>query len=219
MKLLKSVQNAFQIFLDTETTGLSYEDDRIVSISLVARLPNSKEVSSYYKEFSPDGVKLHPMAAEKNGFTDEYLSALSPISVNEVQEILYFMSAFIDSGHTCLIAHRAAFDFSMLQSTFKRLSDEEKKTIQNSVIGNLFDSIINADFENQPMPLNLHSQFTIVDSIGISQEAFGTEENFRKSLDWWATRVGCDLSERVVHHASVDTKILIDCFDKTSALT
>lgn len=103
-----------QIFLDTETTGLSPEaGDRIIElgcVEMVNRRLTGRNLHFYLNPQrlnSPDAVRIH-------GLTDEFL-ADKPLFATVVDEVMAYVA-----GAEILI-HNAAFDLGFLNAELKRL--------------------------------------------------------------------------------------------------
>ena len=103
-----------QIFLDTETTGLSPESgDRIIEIGcveMVNRRLSGRNLHFYLNPQRPnseDAVKVH-------GLTDEFL-ADKPLFAAIADEFL----AYVDGAE--IIIHNAAFDVGFLNEELKRI--------------------------------------------------------------------------------------------------
>jgi DNA polymerase-3 subunit epsilon len=103
-----------QIFLDTETTGLSPESgDRIIEIGCVEMV--SRRLTGSNKHFyvnperrnSEDAVKIH-------GLTDEFL-ADKPVFGAIADELMEFVAG------AEIVIHNAAFDIGFLNEELKRL--------------------------------------------------------------------------------------------------
>ena len=104
-----------QIFLDTETTGLSPESgDRIIEIGCVEMLNrrySGRNLHFYLNPERPnseDAVKVH-------GLTDEFL-ADKPLFAAIADEFLEYVSG------AEIVIHNAAFDVGFLNEELKRLS-------------------------------------------------------------------------------------------------
>jgi len=102
-----------QIFLDTETTGLSPESgDRVIEIGcieMVNRRLTERTLHLYLnpeRKNSEDAVKVH-------GLTDEFL-ADKPVFASIVDEFLDFVSG------AEIIIHNAAFDVGFLNEELRR---------------------------------------------------------------------------------------------------
>ncbi len=103
-----------QVFLDTETTGLSAADgDRIVEIGCIElfnRRPTGRQLHHYVnpqRSSHPDAVRVH-------GITDEFLADKPPFSAI-VDEVL----AFVDGAD--VVIHNASFDLAFLDAELQRL--------------------------------------------------------------------------------------------------
>lgn len=104
-----------QIFLDTETTGLSAaEGDRIIEIGCIEydnRRPTGRTLHHYVnpqRSSHPDAVRVH-------GITDDFLADKPPFAA-VVEEVLDFIAG------ADLVIHNAAFDVGFLDAEFKRLN-------------------------------------------------------------------------------------------------
>ncbi|WP_372526792.1 DNA polymerase III subunit epsilon [Piscinibacter sp.] len=103
-----------QIFLDTETTGLSPESgDRIIEIGCVEMLNrrlSGRDLHFYLNPERPnseDAVKIH-------GLTDEFL-ADKPLFASVADELLDYLTG------AEIIIHNAGFDVGFLNEEFKRI--------------------------------------------------------------------------------------------------
>jgi len=103
-----------QIFLDTETTGLSPESgDRIIEVGCVEMV--SRRLTGHNKHFyvnpqrrnSEDAVKVH-------GLTDEFL-ADKPVFAAIADELMEYLAG------AEIIIHNAAFDVGFLNEELRRL--------------------------------------------------------------------------------------------------
>jgi DNA polymerase-3 subunit epsilon len=103
-----------QIFLDTETTGLSPENgDRIVEIGCVEMV--ARRLSGRNKHFylNPER-KNHEEAVRIHGLTDEFL-ADKPVFAAVADELMEFVSG------AEIIIHNAPFDVGFLNEELRRL--------------------------------------------------------------------------------------------------
>jgi DNA polymerase-3 subunit epsilon len=103
-----------QIFLDTETTGLSPESgDRIIEIGCIEMV--NRRLTGVHKHFylnperknSEDAVRVH-------GLTDEFL-ADKPVFAAVAQELMDFLAG------AEIVIHNAAFDVGFLNAELRRL--------------------------------------------------------------------------------------------------
>ena len=103
-----------QIFLDTETTGLSPEaGDRIVEIGCVEMLNRRLSGRHLHLYLNPER-RSHPDALKVHGLTDEFL-ADKPLFASVADELL----EFVDGAE--VIIHNAAFDVGFLNEELRRL--------------------------------------------------------------------------------------------------
>jgi DNA polymerase-3 subunit epsilon len=122
-----------QIFLDTETTGLSAADgDRIIEIGCIEydnRRPTGRTLHHYVnpqRSSHPDAVRVH-------GITDEFLADKPPFA-SVAGEVLDFIAG------ADLVIHNAAFDVGFLDAEFKRLD----KPRTAALAGRVTDSLLMA---------------------------------------------------------------------------
>ncbi len=103
-----------QIFLDTETTGLSAEaGDRIIEIGCIEMLNRRLSGRTLHHYLNPQRPS-HVDAVKVHGLTDEFL-ADKPLFAAVADEILAFV------GDAELIIHNAAFDVGFLDAELARL--------------------------------------------------------------------------------------------------
>jgi DNA polymerase III subunit epsilon len=103
-----------QIFLDTETTGLSAADgDRIVEIGCI-ELDERRLTGRTLHHYVNPQRSSHPDAVRIHGITDEFLADKPPFAAI-VDELMEFVAG------AEVIIHNAAFDVAFLDAEFKRL--------------------------------------------------------------------------------------------------
>lgn len=113
-----------EIIFDTETTGLSNKEDRIVEfggVELDNKFPTGRSLHLY---FNPEGQKVHPDALEVHGITDDFLSD-KPFFRDKCDELLAFVKG------AKLVAHNANFDMGFLNAELARL---DRPAIGNDVV-------------------------------------------------------------------------------------
>jgi DNA polymerase-3 subunit epsilon len=103
-----------EIILDTETTGLSAEKDRIVEIACV-ELSNYIPTKNIFHSFINPGIKVSEDAFRVHGYSDEFL-ATKPKFQDVAQNFINFIK------NKKLIIHNADFDLGFLNNEFKRLN-------------------------------------------------------------------------------------------------
>jgi DNA polymerase-3 subunit epsilon len=103
-----------QIFLDTETTGLSVESgDRIVEIGCI-ELDNRRLTGRTLHHYVNPGRSSHPDALRVHGITDEFLADKPPFA-SIANEFLEFVKG------AEVIIHNAAFDVGFIDAELARL--------------------------------------------------------------------------------------------------
>ncbi len=119
-----------QIFLDTETTGLSPESgDRIVEIGCIEML--NRRLTGNNKHYylnpgranAPDAVKVH-------GLTDEFL-ADKPLFGSIADELM----AYLEGAE--VIIHNAAFDVAFLELELERTARRPFREVAGSITDSL----------------------------------------------------------------------------------
>jgi len=103
-----------EIILDTETTGLSAEKDRIVEIACV-ELNNYIPTKNIFHSFINPGIKVSEDAFRVHGYSDEFLST-KPKFKDVAQNFINFIK------NKKLIIHNSDFDLGFLNNEFKRLN-------------------------------------------------------------------------------------------------
>jgi len=102
-----------QIVLDTETTGLSPETDRIVEIGCVELINRRLSYVNYHQYLNPE-MAMPLGAYEVHGLDDEFLSD-KPLFADSVQAFLEYVRG------SELIIHNASFDIGFLDAELKRV--------------------------------------------------------------------------------------------------
>ncbi|MBN8487003.1 MAG: DNA polymerase III subunit epsilon [Burkholderiales bacterium] len=122
-----------QVFLDTETTGLSPESgDRIVELACVEmdnRRLTGRHLHCYFNPERP----VPEEATRVHGLTDAFL-ADKPLFATAVEELL----AFVDGAE--VIIHNAPFDLGFLDEELRRLG----RPVFRRAVGRITDSLVMA---------------------------------------------------------------------------
>ena len=122
-----------QIFLDTETTGLSPESgDRVIEIGCVEMVNRRLTGRTLHFYLNPERPN-HEDAVRIHGLTDEFL-ADKPLFASVADELLSFVK---DAE---IVIHNAAFDVGFLNEELRRL-DRPKFT---ATVGRVTDSLLMA---------------------------------------------------------------------------
>ena len=103
-----------QIFLDTETTGLSPESgDRVIEIGCVEMLNRRLSGNNRHYYLNPERAN-HEDAVKIHGLTDEFL-ADKPLFASVADELLDYLAG------AEIISHNASFDVGFLNEELRRL--------------------------------------------------------------------------------------------------
>ena len=107
------------LFLDTETTGVDPDANRISQ--LYAEIP-SKNVSINI-EMKPEGGEVHPKALEVNGLTMADLE--DPKRMGQKEGMLHlkrWINLHLKGKRAQVVAHNAEFDCDFVQNTVERVA-------------------------------------------------------------------------------------------------
>lgn len=103
-----------QIFLDTETTGLSADNgDRLVEIGLIEMVDRRLTGNDRHWYLNPERSS-HPDALRVHGLTDDFLADKPKFA-----EIAQELCAYVEGAE--LVIHNAAFDLGFLDAELARL--------------------------------------------------------------------------------------------------
>jgi DNA polymerase-3 subunit epsilon len=119
-----------QIFLDTETTGLSADNgDRLIEIGCVEMLHRKLTGNNLHLYVNP-GRDSHEEALKVHGLTSEFLSDKPKFS-----EIAQELLDYLKDAH--VVIHNAPFDLGFLNMELARLSLPPVKTVVASITDTL----------------------------------------------------------------------------------
>lgn len=104
-----------EVILDTETTGLSIDKDRVVEIACIELYNHLPTKNIFHKYINPDNTKVTPGAFETHGYSDKFLSTKP-----KFREIAHEFLTFIKDKK--LVIHNADFDIGILNNELKRLN-------------------------------------------------------------------------------------------------
>ena len=102
-----------QIVLDTETTGLSPDNDRVVEIGCVEMM-NRRLTNVNFHEYLNPQMPMPQGAFDVHGLSDEFLSD-KPLFANVCSSFLNYVKG------SQLIIHNASFDVGFLDAEIQRL--------------------------------------------------------------------------------------------------
>ena len=142
-----------QIFLDTETTGLSAENgDRIIEIGCVELL-NRKLTGSHKHFYLNAGRDSHEDALRVHGITSEFLRD-KPVFSAVVDDLLEYVAG------AEIVIHNAAFDLSFLNQELAMLGRPHFREF----VGSVTDSLSMA---KQMFPGKRNSLDALCDRLGV----------------------------------------------------
>jgi len=104
-----------EVVLDTETTGLSIEKDRIVEIACIELDDHLPTKNLFHTFLNPEGVKVSEDAFEIHGYSNEFLN-----DKPKFKEIARDFIQFIEGKK--IIIHNADFDLNFLNKELRSLN-------------------------------------------------------------------------------------------------
>lgn len=112
----EKISNSYIAF-DTETTGLSCDNDRIVELGAVL-FQEGRKIKQFGTLVNP-GISIPPQATAVNHITNEMLKS-APREQQAYSEFYRFFEGAL-SGDMVVCAHNATFDMNFLSKTLERL--------------------------------------------------------------------------------------------------
>ena len=106
-----------KLILDTETSGLNPENDRIIELACVEMINEAPTGEKYHRYYNPGDIIISNEAEQIHGLNNKFLEKF-PTFEKSAQEFLDFIE---DSQ---LIIHNASFDLSMINASLKRIGKE-----------------------------------------------------------------------------------------------
>ena len=107
-----------KLILDTETTGLDYQNDRIIELACLELVENEYTERKFHQYYNPDGVVISEQSEEIHGLSNSFLRKF-----NSLDESLDDVIDFV--GDAELVIHNAQFDISMINNALKRKNRPE----------------------------------------------------------------------------------------------
>ncbi|WP_370931448.1 DNA polymerase III subunit epsilon [Bartonella sp. DGB1] len=102
------------IIFDTETTGLSPKEDRIIEIGAIELINFNVTGKEFHYYLNPQGVKVNINAYKVHGISDDFL-----LDKPKFHDIIEEFLLFIEGAH--LVAHNATFDMNFLNAELQRI--------------------------------------------------------------------------------------------------
>jgi len=106
-----------EVVLDTETTGLSIEKDRVVEIACIELYDHLPTKKLFHTFLNPEGVKVSKDAFEIHGYSNEFLN-----DKPKFKDIAKDFIKFIEGKK--IIIHNADFDLNFLNKELRSLNLE-----------------------------------------------------------------------------------------------
>ena len=106
-----------KLVLDTETSGLDPEKDRIIELACVEMVNDLPTGGKYHRYYNPGNIIISNEAEKIHGLNNKFLEKF-PTFEKSAQEFLDFIK---DSQ---LIIHNASFDLSMINTSLERIGKE-----------------------------------------------------------------------------------------------
>lgn len=149
-----------KLILDTETTGLNFERDRIIEIGIVELVDNVL-TQNYFHEYINPEIEISLSAQNVHGISNKFLIG-KPTFSNVVNKFLDFIK------DDTIIIHNAMFDTNFIN---KELQNCGFSNIKNSVIDTI--KIAKKEFPGQTVNL---------DSLCRKLDVKNTRQNFHGAL-------------------------------------
>ena len=149
-----------KLILDTETTGLNFDNDRIIEIGIVELIDNVL-TQNYFHEYINPEMDISLSAQKVHGISNEYLIG-KPSFNNVAKKFLDFIK------DDTIIIHNAEFDTNFIN---KELQNCGFSNIRNSVIDTI--KIAKKEFPGQTVNL---------DSLCKKLDVKNTRQNFHGAL-------------------------------------
>ena len=106
-----------KLILDTETSGLDFDKDRIIEIACLELVDNIFTGKKFHQYFNPENVSISQESENIHGLNNEFLREFNSFDY-EVEKFIDFMDDSI------LVIHNAQFDLSMINNSLKRCGKE-----------------------------------------------------------------------------------------------
>ena len=102
-----------KLILDTETTGLDFEQDRIIEIACIELVHDAATGEKFHNYYSPGDIIISEHAEQIHGLSNSLLRKYEKFE-DKIDEFINFV------GESQLIIHNAQFDLSMINNALKR---------------------------------------------------------------------------------------------------
>ena len=103
-----------RLILDTETTGLDFDKDRIIEIACLELIDDVFSGEKFHNYYNPENIIINKQSEEIHGLSNDFLAKYKSFE-SEIQNFLEFI------GNSQLIIHNAQFDLGMINNALKRI--------------------------------------------------------------------------------------------------
>ena len=107
-----------RLILDSETTGLDFDKDRIIEIACLELIDDVFSGEKFHNYYSPENIIISKQSEEIHGLSNDFLKKYKSFE-SEIQSFLEFI------GNSQLIIHNAQFDLSMINNALKRIGKKK----------------------------------------------------------------------------------------------
>ena len=107
-----------RLILDSETTGLDFDKDRIIEIACLELIDDVFSGEKFHNYYSPENIIISKQSEEIHGLSNDFLKKYKSFE-SEIQSFLEFI------GNSQLIIHNAQFDLSMINSALRRIGKKK----------------------------------------------------------------------------------------------
>ena len=102
-----------QLIIDTETSGLDFDKDRIIEIGCLELIEGIFTGNKFHQYYKPDEVEISSESEKIHGLSNQFLAEF-PAFEDEIEKFMAFI------GDSQLIIHNAQFDITMINNALKR---------------------------------------------------------------------------------------------------
>lgn len=114
------------VFVDTETTGKSFEEDRIVEIALIETIDGVETGKVFHSYVNPEGKKVDDEAVKVHHLTNEFLED-KPTFKEIANDVVEFLR------DAQFVAHNVMFDLTFVDSELKKAGCLEDMNIRDLI--------------------------------------------------------------------------------------
>ncbi len=106
------------VILDTETTGLDFDKDRIIEIACLELIDNVFTGKKFHHYYNPGNIVINKQSEEIHGLSNDFLKEYSSFE-SEIQNFIEFI------GDSQLIIHNVQFDLNMINNALIRVGEKK----------------------------------------------------------------------------------------------